>query len=94
MYSVIIGAYERFQTRGWEEFPLISVRGDDVNHGGEGDQQDFAETDKFNYNKDFWMYNSLWQNYYNDIWDVHSAMEQIELYKAATENQTSADHGA
>ena len=91
MYSVIIGAYERFQTRGWEEFPLISVRGDDVNHGGEGDQQDFAETDKFNYNKDFWMYNSLWQNYYNDIWDVHSAMEQIELYKAATENQTSAD---
>jgi hypothetical protein len=87
MILPLIGAYAEFQTRGWEDFPLISVRGDDVNHGGLGDQQDFAETDKYNYNKDYWMYNSVWQNFYKDIFAAHSAMEQIELYK---ENATGA----
>ena len=77
----LIGAYATFQSIGWEDFPLISVRGDDVNAGGLGDQQDFAETDKFNYNKDYWMYNSVWQTFYSDILVMHSAMEQIELYK-------------
>ncbi|WP_233379082.1 RagB/SusD family nutrient uptake outer membrane protein [Maribellus sp. CM-23] len=80
MIMPLIGAYEAFYTRGWEEFPLMSVRGDDVNHGGLGDQQDFAETDKFNYNKDFWMYNSTWQVQYNDIFACHSAMEEIDKY--------------
>jgi hypothetical protein len=81
MILPLIGAYAEFQSRGWEEFPLISVRGDDVNAGGLGDQQDFSEADKYNYNKDYWMYNSLWQNYYGDIIKMHSAIEQIELYK-------------
>lgn len=91
MILPLIGAYAEFQTRGWEEFPLISVRGDDVNHGGLGDQQDFAETDKFSYNKDYWMYNSVWQNQYRDIFTFHSAMEQIELYKAHAPNPALAD---
>ena len=56
------GVYADFNAIAWENFPLISVRGDDVNAGGLGDQQDFAETDKYNYNKDYWMYNSVWQN--------------------------------
>src|SRR5690606_32443438 len=48
----LIGAYAAFQSRGWEQFPLISVRGDDVNNGGLGDQQPFADTDRFRYDKD------------------------------------------
>lgn len=77
----IIGVYAAFQSRGWEQPMLIGVRGDDVNAGGLGDQQDFWETDKFNYNKDYWMYNSLWENIYVDIITAHTAMEQIERYQ-------------
>lgn len=62
MIQTLIGVYGEFHDRGWEDIPVISVRGDDVNAGGLGDQQDFAEEDKFNYNKDFWMFNSMWQN--------------------------------
>ena len=91
MILPLIGAYEAFYTRGWEEFPLISVRGDDVNHGGLGDQQDFAETDNFNYNKDYWMYNSVWQNQYRDIFTFHSAIDEIEKYKEAGASSTLAD---
>ncbi len=80
MIQPLLGAYAEFQSRGWEDHPLIAVRGDDVNHGGLGDQQDYAETDKFNYNRGFWMYNSLWQNIYKDIFAAHSAMEQVEIY--------------
>ncbi len=87
MILPLIGSYAQFQSRGWEDFPLISVRGDDVNAGGLGDQQDYAETDKYNYNKDYWMYGSVWKNLYSDIFVAHSAMEQIELYK---ENGASA----
>lgn len=91
MILPLLGAYEGFQSRGWEEFPIISVRGDDVNAGGLGDQQDFAETDKYKYNKDYWMYNSVWQNEYRDILNAHSAIEQILLYKEFASNQALAD---
>lgn len=80
MILPLIGLYSEFQNFAWENFPLISVRGDDVNAGGLGDQQDYAETDKFNYNKDYWMYNSVWQNLYKDVLTAHSAMDQINLY--------------
>ncbi len=42
MILPLIGAYENLNKvdQGWENFPLISVRGDDVNAGGLGDQQD------------------------------------------------------
>lgn len=85
------GVYATFNAIGWENYPLISVRGDDVNAGGLGDQQDFAETDKFNYNKDFWMYNSVWQNFYGHTFTAHSAMEQIALYKEKSTNKALAD---
>ena len=81
MQLSIVGVYEAFQSRGWEQPLLISVRGDDVNAGGLGDQQDFAETDKFTYNKDYWMYNSLWENIYVDVISAHTAMEQIARYQ-------------
>ncbi|MBT33693.1 MAG: RagB/SusD family nutrient uptake outer membrane protein [Thalassobius sp.] len=91
MILPLIGTYAEFQTRSWAEFPLVAVRGDDVNHGGLGDQQDFAETDKYNYNKDYWMYNSVWQTYYSDIFNAHSAMEQIEKYKQYAASEALAN---
>ncbi|MDC6365631.1 MULTISPECIES: RagB/SusD family nutrient uptake outer membrane protein [Flavobacteriaceae] len=81
MVLSLIGVYEAFQSRGWEQPLLIAVRGDDVNAGGLGDQPDFAETDLFNYNKDYWMYNSLWENVYVDVISAHTAMEQIARYQ-------------
>jgi hypothetical protein len=91
MVLPLYGVYTELNGIAWENFPLIAVRGDDVNAGGLGDQQDYAETDKYNYNKDYWMYNSVWQNYYSDIFTAHSAMEQIELYKEYATNKTLAD---
>ena len=81
MVLSLIGVYEAFQSRGWEQPLLIAVRGDDVNAGGLGDQPDYAETDNFNYNKDYWMYNSLWENVYVDVITAHTAMEQIARYQ-------------
>lgn len=91
MILPLIGTYAELNNTEWEDMPLISVRGDDVNAGGEGDQQDFAETDKYNYNKDYWMYNSLWQNYYQNMFSANSSMEQIQLYADAGAKQTLAD---
>lgn len=81
MIAPVIGAYYEFATRGWEEPLLLGVRGDDVNAGGLGDQQPFADTDFYNYNKDYWMYNSLWNVHYNDIINMNTAILQIENYK-------------
>jgi hypothetical protein len=81
MILPMIGVYATAYDMGWECFPLIAVRGDDVNAGGLGDQQDFMETDFFRYNKDYWMYNSLWEAFYNKIYITYSAVSQIELYK-------------
>ena len=80
MINPLIGGYYEFATRGWEEPLLLGVRGDDVNAGGLGDQQPFADTDRFNYNKDYWMYNSLWNVHYNDIINMNTAILQIENY--------------
>lgn len=91
MILPILGTYGELNNTEWEDFPLISVRGDDVNAGGLGDQQDFAETDSYRYNKDYWMYNSLWQNYYQNIFSANSAIEQIALYKEFATNKELAD---
>lgn len=90
MVLSIIGVYEAFQSRGWEQPLLISVRGDDVNAGGLGDQQLFFETDLFNYNKDYWMYNSLWENVYVDVISAHTAMEQIARYQELADDAGKA----
>ncbi len=87
----LIGAYAKFNDMQWENFPAIAVRGDDVNAGGLGDQQDFAEEDKFNYNKDYWMFNSVWQNFYADVFSMFSAIEQIQLYSDNATVSNSAE---
>ena len=93
MVLPLIGVYEKLNMvdLGWSDFPLISVRGDDVNAGGLGDQQDFANTDLYLYNKDYWMYNTLWQEYYSYMVTANSAMEQIALYKEYATNKALAD---
>lgn len=82
----LIGVYEQFYAKGWPNNPLMAVRGDDVNAGGLGDQQDFAETDLFNYNKDYWMYNNAMTDEMRVIFHAHSTMEQVQLYKDASGN--------
>src|SRR5690606_16580078 len=91
MILPLIGAYAEFQARGWEDIPLISVRGDDVNAGGKGDQQPYWDTDEYVYAKDYWMYGSVWENFYRDIFTCHVAMEQIEKYKEFAPNPALAD---
>lgn len=91
MILPLIGTYHEFNGIEWECFPLISVRGDDVNAGGLGDQQDFEATDKYSYNKDYWMYNSLWQNFYQNMLSANSAMEQVALYQEYAPNKALGD---
>ncbi len=81
--GTLVGAYAKFQNVGWEQIPLISVRGDDVNSGGLGDQQPFTDTDKFVYDSNYWMYNSVWENWYQTIVQITAQMEELEKFRAA-----------
>ncbi|MBO0323774.1 RagB/SusD family nutrient uptake outer membrane protein [Muricauda sp. CAU 1633] len=81
MVQALVGSYNIFATRGWEEPLLLSVRGDDVNAGGLGDQQPFADTDNFVYDQGYWMYNSLWNIHYGDIVGLNTEIELIENFK-------------
>ncbi|HIB36002.1 RagB/SusD family nutrient uptake outer membrane protein [Mesonia sp.] len=85
MSQALVGAYNAFSTRGWEEPILLSVRGDDVNSGGLGDQQPYADTDNYIYNNSYWMYNSLWNLHYSDIITLNTAILQLERYREFTE---------
>ncbi|MCG8582759.1 MAG: RagB/SusD family nutrient uptake outer membrane protein [Bacteroidales bacterium] len=87
MILPLYGAYSEFyMQRGWEGIPLMSVRGDDVNAGGYGDQQPFFMTDRYVYDQGYWMYNSLWQLEYTTIFRMFDAVEQIELYREGSGN--------
>lgn len=81
MVQALVGSYYIIATRGWEEPLLLSVRGDDVNAGGLGDQQPFADTDNFVYAQGYWMYNSLWNVHYGDIVQLNTQIELIENFK-------------
>ncbi|QTY26307.1 RagB/SusD family nutrient uptake outer membrane protein [Flavobacterium sp. CS20] len=81
MILPLIGAYSVTYSRGWEDPLLIGVRGDDVNAGGLGDQPLFTETDLYNYDRGFWMYNQVWENFYGDILDINNTRETIEQYQ-------------
>lgn len=89
MDLMLYGAYSIFYNLQWETFPIISVRGDDVNAAG--DQFPLSETDSFQYDRNFWMYNSTWQNLYSDILYFHGAMEEIQKYEDAGANGVLAD---
>ncbi|HHP7240643.1 MAG TPA: RagB/SusD family nutrient uptake outer membrane protein [Cyclobacteriaceae bacterium] len=86
MILIIQGAYSELNFNQWETFPLLGVRGDDVNAAG--DQFPLQETDAYRYDRNFWMYNSSWLNYYSEIISFNGAIEAINLYK---ENGASAE---
>jgi len=88
MELMIIGAYAELNDLQWETFPLIAVRGDDVNPAG--DQVPLTDTDAFKYDRNFWIYNSSWLNLYTDIIRWHGAMEEIKKYQDAGANATLA----
>jgi hypothetical protein len=89
MILMLYGAYADFNALQWETFPIISVRGDDVNAAG--DQFPLQETDEFRYDRNFWMYNSNWLNIYSDVLYWHGAMETIDKYKEAGANAATAE---
>ncbi len=89
MILMLFGAYAELNSLQWETFPVISVRGDDVNAAG--DQFPLIETDEFRYDRNFWMYNSSWLNLYSDILRWHGAMEEIERFREAGASSSEAD---
>ena len=89
MILMLYGSYAELNNLQWESFPIISVRGDDVNAAG--DQAVLQETDAFRYGTNFWMYNSTWLNLYSDILYWEGAMEEIEKYKEAGADAAAAD---
>lgn len=89
MFQLLTGSYQLLYALQWETFPLVSVRGDDVNAAG--DQFPLIETDEFRYDRSFWMYNSTWLNYYDDIIKFHAAIEELERYKEFAPNPAEAD---
>lgn len=88
--GALVGAYAKFQDMGWEQIPLIAVRGDDVNAGGgndfvngvSGDQAPFGATDAYSYDNSYWMYNSVWENWYQKIVQITTQIYQLENYRA------------
>ncbi|AGA78741.1 RagB/SusD family nutrient uptake outer membrane protein [Echinicola vietnamensis] len=88
MILLLNGAYSEFYGFQWETFPLISVRGDDVDPAG--DQQVLFDTDEFNYGRSFWIYNSTWLNFYSDIMYWNGAIEEIQKYQEAGASASNA----
>ena len=76
---------------GWEQIPLISVRGDDVNAGGKDDQAPFTDTDNYSYDRSYWMYDSLWRIWYQRIVQVTSQMNELEKFRAGGVNSQLID---
>jgi len=89
MILPLLGAYEGLYTRGWEGPVTLGIRGDDVNAAG--DQAPMQEQDEFKYLPSHWNLNSIWQNHYNDIINTFSAMDEIEKYRPAANNDALAD---
>ena len=86
MILPLIGVYERFYTDRWTIFPLVSLLGDDVNAGGLGDQIPFSDTDRYAYDKDYWMYDATWRDAYETSTRALSAIYQLGLYKEAAQD--------
>ena len=91
MISPLIGLYAEFYGIGWPVYPMLSIRGDDVNKGGEGDQQALGAFEQFDYDENFWMLNSVWQQLYQRIFEANSTIEEIEKYKEYADDKALAD---
>ncbi len=89
MILPLIGAYHGLYTRGWEGPLTLGFRGDDVDAAG--DQVPMTEQDQYKYLPSHWNLNAVWQNHYNDIINTFSAMDEIEKYRPAANNDALAD---
>jgi len=89
MILPLLGAYWGLYTRGWEDPVTLGIRGDDVNAAG--DQAPMQEQDNFQYLSSHWNLNAVWQGQYNDIITTFSAMDEIEKYREAANNDALAD---
>jgi starch-binding outer membrane protein, SusD/RagB family len=89
MFPILIGAYGHLEYLQWEIFPLISVRGDDVN--SRGVQFPLQEADAFRYDPSAWIHNSVWTNLYADIFNFNAAIEEILKYKEFADKPAIAD---
>ncbi|HSJ67742.1 MAG TPA: RagB/SusD family nutrient uptake outer membrane protein [Anditalea sp.] len=89
MIQMLYGAYGELYRSQWETHTLFGIRGDDVTAAG--DQVPLTETDLFLYDRNFWMYNSVWLNLYSDLIYWHGAIEEIRLYQQAGANTTNAE---
>ncbi len=88
MVLLLYGSYAQLYGMQWETHPLLGVRGDDVNAAG--DQFPLIETDEFRYDRNFWMYNSVWLNLYSDLLYWHGAIEEIQKYQEAGADEANA----
>ena len=89
MILMLYGAYGELYRSQWETYVLLSVRGDDVTAAG--DQFPLTETDEFRYDRNFWMYNSVWLNLYTDLIYWQGAIEEIRKYQQAGANAANAE---
>lgn len=89
MILLIQGAYGEFNFLQWETYPLIGVRGDDVNAAG--DQDPLVITDLFRYDRSVWMYNSAWLNLHGDIINCNASIEGFIQYKENGADPVLAD---
>jgi len=85
----LLGAYEGLYTRGWEDPITFGIRGDDVNAAG--DQVPMQEQDQFIYLASHWNANTIWQGRYNDIVNVFTAIDEINKYRPAVNDEELAD---
>ncbi len=81
----LLGAYYElaFNTK-WETGVTLGIRGDDVNAAG--DQVPMLEQDVFTYLPSHWNTLSVWQTQYNTIINTITAMDEVEKYRSAANN--------
>lgn len=88
----IHGLYGRiYNVQGFGNYPIMSVRGDDVNAGGLGDQPELAEMDKYRYYRVWWMSNDAWNVIYQRILDALNTEGELQAYKDGGADAKAAD---
>lgn len=90
MILMLNGAYNELYAFGWEIYPVIGVRGDDIDVGGLDDQPLLADVDSFRYDRNFWAFNNSWVGLYSDIIYWQGAIEELLKYQEAGASQATA----
>ena len=89
MILPLLGAYSKFYDNTWDGTLTYSLRGDDVNAAG--DQVPMLEQDNYNYQASHWNLNAFWQHQYDAVITATTAINEIEKYRPAANNDALAD---